>query len=91
MHAHSENRSDCMFSDCWGQEVPTLFEKSACVHRRQLADVHVQLQAVGVRKSRPARQPVCMSSDRGGQEIPRQPVSEEPAGKAFGSNAAKEE
>ena len=42
-----------MSSDRWGQEVPTLFEESACVQHGQLAGVNIQLQTGRVRKSRP--------------------------------------
>ena len=49
----SVKQSTCMSSDCGGQEVPTLFEESAWVQCSQPACVYLQLQTVGVRKSRP--------------------------------------
>ena len=49
----SVKQSTCMSSGCGGQEVPTLFEESAWVQCSQPACVYLQLQNVGVRKSRP--------------------------------------
>ena len=50
-------QSVCMSSDRWGQEVPTLFEESACVQHGQLAG---------------SSSDMCehSASDRGGQEVP---------------------
>ena len=49
----SVKQSTCMSSGCGGQEAPTLFEESAGVQCSQPACVYLQLQTVGVRKSRP--------------------------------------
>ena len=49
----SVRQSACVSSGCGGQEVPTLFEDSARVQCSQPACVYLQLQTVGVRKSRP--------------------------------------
>ena len=49
----SVKQSTCMSSGCGGQEAPTLFEESAWVQCSQPACVYLQLQTVGVRKSRP--------------------------------------
>ena len=52
LQVHFEE-SVCMSSARGGQEVPTLFEESECVQHSQPACVHLQIQTVGVRKSRP--------------------------------------
>ena len=69
-----------MSSDRWGQEVPTLFEESACVQHGQLASSFSDMcehsasdrggQEVPTLFEESVRQSVCASSGRGGQEVP---------------------
>ena len=65
----SVEQSTCMSSGCGGQEVPTLSEESAWVQCSQPACVYLQLQTVGVRKSRP-----CLKNQRDSQFACRQTV-----------------
>ena len=69
-----------MSSDRWGQEVPILFEESACVQHGQLASSSSDMcehsasdrggQEVPTLFEQSVRQSACVSSRRGGQEVP---------------------